>query len=459
MSVIIKNGTIVTASDMYKADVKIEGEVITSIEASITPEKGDQVIDAAGQYVFPGGVDIHTHLDHFGTPDNFESGTMAAVAGGITTVASFVEPEKDMGILDTFKDWKNRRAKPSYIDYALVPTVTGKFSESTLEEIPALKEEGVGGLKLFLAYGHILSDVEVYKIFKKAAEYGILCHIHGENGPVCDQMIAEAIAKGNTDPIYHGYSRITGLEAEATFRGIALAEAANAPVRVVHVSCKEAIDVIAQAQSKGAKVLAETCPHYLTRDISYLALPNFEGAKYVCAPPLREKEHQQHLWDAINANVITTVGSDHAPVCFEGEYSKQRGREAFNKIPNGCAGVEDIFSVVYHFGVHEKRISLQKFVEILCANPTKEMGLYPKKGCICIGSDADIVLLDPNKTRIITQAKQYGKTDFNSWEGTEVHGVITHVLSRGEEVVRNGEVIGKAGRGQYLNCNNSSIFK
>lgn len=458
MGVIIKNGTIVTASDIYKADLRIEGETIKGIEASIIPEEGDTVIDASNQYVFPGGVDIHTHLDHFGTPDSFESGTMAAVAGGITTVASFVEPEKDMGILDTFKDWKNRRAKPSYIDYALVPTITGKFSESTLEEIPALKDEGVGALKLFLAYSHILSDVDVYKILKKAAEYEILCNIHGENGPVLDQMIAEAIAKGNTEPIYHGYTRTTGLEAEATFRAIAIAEAANAPVRIVHVSCKEAIDVIAQAQGRGAKVLAETCPHYLALDISYLALPNFEGAKYVCAPPLREKEHQNHLWDAINANVITTVGSDHAPVCFEGEYSKQRGREAFNKIPNGCAGVEDIFSVIYHFGVHEKRISLQKFVEILCTNPTKEFGLYPKKGCLSIGSDADIVLLDPNQSRTITQAKQYGKTDFNSFEGIEVHGVITHVLSRGTVVAKDGKVIGKAGHGQYLNCKNSSIF-
>lgn len=461
MGLIIKNGTIVTTADIYKADIRIEGEIITAIGASLDPLEGDQVIEAEGQYVFPGGVDIHTHLDHFGTPDGFESGTMAAAAGGITTVASFVEPDKDLSLMENFIDWKNRRAKASYIDYALVPTINGSYSASVLEDLPALVEEGVGAIKVFMAYrgaNLIVSDVDLYKILKKAGECGVISNLHCENGDVIDQIVAESVAQGNTEPINHGYTRIPGLEAEATFRAIAIAEAAGSPVRVVHVSCTEAIEVIAQAKRRGAKVLAETCPHYLTRDISYLGLPNFEGAKYVCAPPLREKWHQQNLWNQINANVITTVGSDHAPVCFEGEYSKQRGRDVWNKIPNGCPGVEDIFSIIYHFGVHEKRISLQKFVEILCTNPTKEFGLYPKKGTICIGSDADIVVLDPNRSRVITQAKQYGKTDFNSYESTTVHGVITRVLSRGKEIAKDGEVVGEAGHGQYLHCNKSSIF-
>lgn len=455
MNTIIRNGTIVSASEIYKADLKIEQGIVTEIGASIVPEEGDRVIDADGQYVFPGGIDIHTHLDHFGTPDDFESGTMSAAAGGITTVASFVEPVKGMGLLENFRDWRDRRAKLSYVDYALVPTINGQYYESVLEDLPTLVNEGVSALKIFMAYrgiGLIMSDVELYKILKKSAEYGVICNVHCENGDVIDQIVAESVAKGNTLPINHGYTRTPGMEAEATFRVISIAKEAGAPVRVVHVSCTEATEVLEQAQKRGAMVLAETCPHYLTRDISYLGLENFEGAKYVCSPPLREKWHQDALWKGINSGIFTTIGSDHAPVCFEGEYSKQLGRDVWSKIPNGCPGVEDIFSVIYHYGVHEKRITLQKFVEVLCANPAKEFGL-PNKGSISIGSDADIVILDPNKSRIITRAKQYGKTDFNAYEGTEVQGVITHVLSRGTEIVTNGKVIGEAGYGKYLHCN------
>lgn len=455
MRKIIKNGVIVSPSDIYKADILIENGKISMISNEITPNVDDDVIDANGQYVFPGGVDVHTHFDFIGTADDFESGSRAAAAGGITTVVNFVEPEKDLDLVENFRDWKNRRTKNACIDYALQPIINADYYDRLLEDLPVLVNEGVAIIKMFMSYrkaGLIVDDVQLYKVLKKAGELGVLTNVHCENGDVIDQIVEESVAAGNTLPVNHGYTRLPILEAEATFRAISIAQAANAPVRVVHVSCTEAKDVIELAQKRGVNVLAETCPHYLARDISYFNQPNFEGAKYVCAPPLREKWHQDALWEGLNSGVITTIGSDHSPVNFEGEYSKQLGRDVWAKIPNGIPGVEEMFSIIYHYGVHEKRISLQKFVEVLCANPAKEFGLYPKKGSINVGSDADIVIFDPNQTKTITKATQYHKTDYSVFEGEQVQGVITSVLSRGDVIVKDGTFIGKVGHGEYLNC-------
>ncbi|MGG3799624.1 dihydropyrimidinase [Metabacillus fastidiosus] len=456
MRKIIKNGTIVTHSNTYKADIVIENGIIVDIGANIYPAQDDKVLDADGQYVFPGGVDVHTHFDFWGTSDDFESGSKAAAVGGITTVVNFVEPEKDMNLLENFRDWRDRRTNKSCIDFALQPIINEDYYESVLKDLPTLIDEGIPAIKVFLAYrsaGLIVDDVKFYNILKKASEYGIITNVHCENGDVIDQIVADSVAEGNTLSINHGFTRLPVLEAEATFRTIAIAQAADAPIRIVHVTCNEAKEVIEFAQQRGANVLGETCPHYLTRDISYLGLPDFEGAKYVCAPPFRDKGHQTSLWEGLNSGVLTTIGSDHSPVNFEGEYSKQLGRDVWSKIPNGIPGVEEMFSMIYHYGVHEKRISLQKFVEVLCANPAKEFGLYPQKGCINVGSDADIVILDPNKSRTITQKNQYSKTDFNVYEGETVQGVITSVLSRGEEIVKDGLFTGKVGHGEYLKAN------
>lgn len=451
MSTIIKNGTIVTAADVYQADIEIDGGIISKISKEITPKAEDKVIDASGQYVFPGGIDSHVHFGHPDYADDFVSGTQAAAAGGITSVVSYVEPPlKGKSLLENFLEWK-KMAEQSVIDYGLHPIINAEYSEKILEELPALVEEGVTSIKLFMSargIGLLLSDLEIYKILKKAREYNVLATVHCENGDVIDEIVKENIAQGNTSPLYHGYSRPTYLEAEATNRVLAIAQAAGAPVRIAHVSCAEAMNEIEQAQKRGVIAFGETTPHYLTKDISTLALPFEESSKYICSPPLREKWHQDALWRGINTGVLTTMGSDHAPVPYAD--GKTKGRDNFSKIPNGGPGVEELFSIMYHFGVHEKRISLQKFVELTSTNTAKQMGLYPKKGNINVGGDADIVLLDPNKSRTISRNTQIHCCDYNAYEGTKVQGVITCVLSRGEEVVKDGMVNGKLGRGQYI---------
>jgi dihydropyrimidinase len=451
MSIIIQKGTIVTASDVYQADIRIDGEVISGIASKIVPAAEDKVIDANGQYVFPGGIDPHVHFGVPGYADDFVSGTRAAATGGITTIVNYVEPPADgKSLLENFRIWKEM-AKDSFIDYGLQPIINAEYSESVLGELPALVEEGATSIKLFMSargIGLLLSDVQIYKILKKARENGVLATVHCENGDVIDEIVKETLAKGNTAPIFHGYSRPTILEAEATHRVLAIAQAADAPIRIAHVSCAEAMAEIEQAQKRGVKAYGETTPHYLTKDISCLELPNFEGAKYVCSPPLREKWHQEVLWRGIVSGILTTMGSDHAPVPFEG--GKTLGRDSFAKIPNGGPGVEELFSIMYHFGVHEKRISLQKFVDVTSTSTAKQLGLYPQKGNINVGSDADLVILDPKQSRTISQATHYQKCDYNAYEGTEVQGVITHVLARGEEIVQDRAFSGKPGRGQYI---------
>jgi dihydropyrimidinase len=453
LKTIIQNGTIVTAADIYQADIMIEDGKITAISDRFIPEKDAHVIDASGQYIFPGGIDVHTHLawpfQSTGTADDFVSGTIAAAAGGITSIINFTNPKKGQTLLDNLQEWK-KKGESSLIDYGF-HTIISEYNDHVLEELPILAEqEGVTSIKLFMAYkGELMvDDREMYKIMKKAGEVGIITNVHAENGNIIDELVEESLSKGNTDPIFHAYTRPTITESEATGRALAIAEAANAPIYIVHVSCANALEQVEQAKKRGVQAFGETCPHYLALDESYLELPDFESGKYVCSPPLREKWNQEHLWKGISSGIISTVGSDHCPFQFEGQ--KTMGRDNFAKIPNGVPGIEDIFSIIYHYGVHEGRISLQKFVEIMSINPAKLFGLYPKKGSVAVGFDADIVIFNPNASRVITKEKQYQNVDYNLYEGTVVQGAITRVLSRGEEIVRDGYVIGEKGRGQYL---------
>ncbi|WP_423798034.1 dihydropyrimidinase [Neobacillus sp. SAB-20_R2A] len=452
MRTIIQNGTIVTSGGVFKADVEIQGESITSISQTVKPENGDRIIDASNQYIFPGGIDVHTHLawpfQSTGTADDFVSGTKAAAVGGITSIINFTNPKRGASLIDTQKEWIEK-GNQAVIDYGL-HAIINEYSDRVLEELPVLAEEyGVSSIKLFMAYkGEMMvNDLEMYKIMKKAGELGIITNVHAENGDVIDELVRQAIAEGKTAPIYHGYTRPTVLEAEATGRALAIAEAADAPVYIVHVSCADALKKVDEAKKRGVKAFAETCPQYLVLDISYLDLPNFEGAKYVCSPPLREKWNQDVLWNGISNGIISVIGSDHCPFRFEGQ--KTLGKDDFSKIPNGVPGLEDIFSLLYHFGVNEGRISLQKFVEIISTGPAELFGMS-KKGSISVGKDADIVILDPNRSRVITAETQYQNLDYNAYEGMKVQGLITNVLSRGELIVKDAIFIGEQGRGKYI---------
>jgi dihydropyrimidinase len=449
---VIKNGTIVTATDVFQADIRVKGERIVEIAEEILPSAGAEVIDASGQYVMPGGIDVHTHLawpfQSTGTADDFESGSKAAAVGGITSIINFTNPGKNQTLIENLHEWKGK-AKISAIDYGF-HSIINEYSDEMLEELPVLaNEEGVTSIKLFMAYkGELMvNDLEMYKIMKKAGELGIVTNVHAENGDIIDDMVAEAIAKGNTDPIYHAYTRPAELEAEATARALSIAEVANAPVYIVHVSCKEALEKVEMAKKRGVTAFAETCPQYLVLDESYLALPDFEGGKYVCSPPLRDKSNQEVLWSGLASGSLSTLGSDHCPFRFEGQ--KTMGRNNFSKIPNGVPGIEDLYSIAFHYGVQEGRISLQKFVDITSTAPAKLFGLYPNKGSIAVGFDADLVLVDPNRTRTISAETQYQNLDYNAYEGREIQGVITHVLSRGDVIAKEGKFTGQLGRGKY----------
>ena len=456
MRTIIQNGILVTSEELYQADILIEDGIIKEVAEKISFGSEDYVIDASNQYVMPGAIDVHAHLAVPGTVDDFESGTKAAAMGGITSIINFTSPIKGQPFLENLRDWK-KKAETSYIDYGF-HSIINECNEKVLEEIPILSnEEGVTSIKLFMAYKDdvMISDLDMYKLMKKAGESGMIVNVHAENGDIVDQLREEAISDGKKEPIHHAYTRPATLEAEATNRAIRIAEVADAPVYIVHVSCSEALEQVEMAKKRGNVVYGETCPHYLVLDESYLELPNFEGSKYVCSPPLRKIKDQNALWEGIAAGNISTIGSDHSSLMFEG--GKTKGVDDFTLIPNGLPSIEDIFHITYHFGVYEERISLKRFVDIVSTNPAKIFGMYPKKGTLAVGSDADIVIFDPNRSRVVSQKEQYQSTDYNIYEGMELQGSITHVLSRGEEIVKENSFLGQPSRGQFIYRNKFSI--
>lgn len=448
MSRIIQNGIIVTQGDTYKADLEIREGKIVSIANKITPASQDDVIDAEDQYVLPGGIDPHTHLAIENTLDDFESGTRAAAAGGITSIINFTDPQEGQSVIDNLNMWK-RKAEKSIIDYGF-HSIINKSDDNTLTELAKLPEEGVTSIKLFTAYRgkNMVEDMEIYKLMKAASSLGIVTNVHAENGDIIDEMIAEALEKGQTDPIYHARTRPSSMEAEATHRVLRIAETLDAPIYIVHVTCEEALNQVVNAKKRGVYAYAETCPHYLILDESYLEKPNSEAVKYICSPPLRTKNDQEKLWEGIMNHSVSTIGSDHASHPYKN--GKILGKNDFTKAPNGLPGIESSIPLLFHYGVQEKRISLQKLVEITSANPAKIFGMYPKKGSIMVGSDADIVILDPSRSKLITQQEQHQSTEYNIYEGIETKGAITHVLSRGEVIVKHNEILGGTGRGEFI---------
>jgi len=444
---------VITAADDYVGDVYVEGERITLIGESLDVQ-ADKVIDATGKYVLPGAVDPHTHLDmpFVGTVtvDDVESGQTAAAFGGTTCHVDFVIQPQGSTFSAALDDWKSKADGKQVIDMGYHMAVTDLKEGGTLEELASLPDEGVTSYKLFMAYkGALMVDDEtLFRTMQVAAETGALVMVHAENGDAIDVLVKEALAAGHTEPKYHALTRPPETEGEATNRAIQLARVASSPLYVVHVSCAEAVEPIAIAREKGWDVWGETCTQYFFVDYTFLERPDFEGAKYVYTPPPRDKANQDVLWNAVRTDVLSVVSTDHCAFLWDGQ--KTMGKDDFSKIPNGGPGLENRLQMIHEFGVRAGRVSLNRMVELLATAPAKLFGLYPRKGTIAVGSDADIVVFDPEKKVTISAATQHSKSDYNLYEGTEVTGSPEVVLLRGNMLVENDELIASPGVGQFV---------
>src|SRR5438477_364263 len=400
MTTLIQHGTIVTAGRTYGGDILIEGETIKDIAPALPAENAGRVIDAQGMLILPGGIDVHTHLDMpFGgttSSDDFETGTRAAAFGGTTTLVDFAIQYKGQSLRTAFDTWMSKASQRAVCDYSFHCIVTD-LGGTQLDEMNALVREGVTSFKLFMAYPGVfmLDDASIFKALQTTAKNGGLVCMHAENGSAIDVIVQQALAEGKKAPKYHALTRPTTAEAEATARAIALAEMAGAPVYIVHLSCNDALEKVREARDRGLPVYAETCPQYLYLSIDDMDKPGFEGAKYVFTPPLREKWHQDKLWNGLRQDHLQVVSTDHCPFCFKEQ--KELGKDDFTKIPNGGPGIEHRMSLIYSGGVAQGRFSMNRFVELVSTTPAKLFGLYPRKGTIAVGSDADLVIFDPHR--------------------------------------------------------------
>lgn len=453
MKKLVKNGTVVTAADVQRADIAIEDGVVTAIGQGL-PESGAEVIDAEGCYVFPGGIDPHTHLDMpFGgtvTIDDFESGTIGFAAGGTTTIIDFCMHETGKSLEHSLNVWHEKARGKAVIDYGFHMMV-GDLRDEILDEIPVLvNKHGVSSFKVFMAYKNTLQaeDKTLFRVLQRAKDARALVQVHAENGDVIDALVEDALAAGNVEPKYHALTRPPEAEGEATGRAIELARLAGAPLYIVHVTCRQAVEKISEARRRGQLVFGETCEQYLVCDETDYERPGFEGAKYVMSPPIREKSHQKALWNGLFNGDLMVLGSDQCSFNFEGQ--KDLGKNDFSKIPNGGPSGEERMGILYEYGVVQGRISLPKFVDLTSTTAAKLFGLFPKKGTLAAGSDADMVIWDPNVERTISAKTQHLKCDYSLFEGFKVHGKARDVLVRGEYVFKNNEFVGKPGTGQYV---------
>ena len=452
MRTLIKGGTIVTAVDRYDGDVLVEEEKIALIGRSIDVA-ADKVIDAAGKYVLPGGVDVHTHLDMpFGgttSADDFHSGTVAAAFGGTTSIVDFAIQYKGQTLHHAWETWMKKAEGKAVIDYGFHMIMTD-LNDHVEAEMDALVKQGVTSFKLFMAYRGVfmLDDASIFKALLRSGQNGATICMHAENGDVIDVLVQRALAAGHTAPKYHALTRPPRAEAEATHRAIALAEIADVPIYIVHLSAAEALDMVTEARDRGLPAYAETCPQYLFLSFDNYEEPDFGGAKYVMSPPLRERAKQDQLWRGLAFNDLQCVSTDHCPFCLKEQ--KELGRHDFSKIPNGAPGIETRMSLVYDGGVRTGRISLNRFVELTSTAPAKIFGLFPRKGTIAPGSDADIVIFDPNRTITLSARTLHMNVDYNPYEGRQVTGATDTVLSRGRLVIENGQLAARGGSGSFL---------
>ena len=450
---IIRNGSVVTATDTYVADVGITNGKVAAIGVNLPIQNAVEILDASNRLVMPGGIDVHTHLDMpFGgttSADDFETGTRAAAFGGTTTLIDFAIQYKGQPLRQAFDTWMSKASSKAVCDYAFHCIVTD-VSGGQLGEMNDLVREGVTSFKLFMAYPGVfmLDDGSIFKALQTTAKYGGLVCMHAENGSAIDVIVQQALAEGKKAPKYHALTRPTTAEAEATARAIALAEMAGAPIYIVHLSCNDALEKVREARDRGLPVYAETCPQYLYLSIENFDAPGFEGAKYVFTPPLREKWHQEKLWNGLKCDHLQVVSTDHCPFCFKEQ--KELGRDDFTKIPNGGPGVEHRMSLIYSGGVASGRFSANRFVELVSTTPAKLFGLYPRKGTIAVGSDADLVIFDPKRKYTISAKTHHMRVDYSMFEGIQVTGMPDAVLSRGKVVVRQDKFLGRAGQGEFL---------
>ncbi len=470
MTTLIKNGTLITASETFEADILIEGEKIARIGLDLEPGAAN-VVDASGKFVTPGGVDPHTHFDlpMFDTvsSDDHYTGHKAAAFGGTTTVIDFAVQE-EKGFRYSMDRWMEKAQKAA-IDYSFHMNLT-RFDESVAKEIPSLREMGVTTLKVFTAYnGRLrLDDGSIFKALRIAGENGMLVMAHCENGDVIDTLIPEALAAGHTSPEWHARTRPAPGAVEATLRIAAMSETADAPVYIVHMNAGGEVDMLKYARERGVKVMGETCPQYLFFTVDHLRRP--DGAKWVCSPPMRTEKDNARLWEGLREGILQTVGTDHCPFFYDGTKpilydgqkvaipGKELGKDDFTKIPNGLPAVGDRLPILWTYGVRAGRISANQFVALTAANPAKIFGLYPRKGALLPGSDADIVIWDAEKRVQYGAAHSHHRTDYNLFEGWEVVGMPEKVFLRGKLIVDGETWLGKRGQGQFLRRNPGEIL-
>ena len=478
---LIKGGTVVTATEIMEAEVLIEDGVVVALYgrggsgvantlATAAVELGaETTIDATGKYVFPGGVDVHTHMElPFGgtfASDNFESGTRAAAWGGTTTIIDFAVQTIGESMVAGYEEWMAKADGNCAIDYGF-HMIVSDVNEATLKEMDVLMGEGVTSFKLFMAYPGVLysTDGQIFMAMQKAAENGGMIMMHAENGIVIDVLREQALARGETDPIYHSTTRPPVTEAEATHRAIAYAELAGSPLYIVHMSAKEAVAEVAAARDRGLNVFGETCPQYLYLGWNNLKEPGFEGAKFVCSTPVRnwDEGHQAAMWQGLQTNDLQVVSTDHCPFCMNDHpvlgVQKRLGEGDFTKIPNGLPGVEERMQLLYHGAVAEGNLSLNRYVEVTATTPAKMFGLYPKKGTIAVGSDADIIVVDPEAKRTMSVEHNHMDVDYSCYEGKEIEGAIDVVIAKGKVLIQDGEYLGSPGDGAYLSRDTSQYL-
>jgi dihydropyrimidinase len=464
MSILIKNGTLVTATETLQADILVEGEKISRVGPGLIAPQAE-VMDATGKLIMPGGVDPHTHFDlpMFGTvsSDDHYTGHKAAAMGGTTTVIDFV-PQEPTPLLANVAAWHARADPKAAVDFGFHMNIT-RYSPQVLEEIPLLLGEGISSLKVFTAYNNRLRllDGEIFQVMRVARQHGLLTMIHAENGDVIDILIAEALAAGHTSPEWHAHTRPAWGAIEADLRGAALAQqAGGAPLYIVHMNAGGEVDQLQYARQNGLPVMGETCPQYLFFTIDHLKRP--DGAKWVCSPPMRTAADNERLWQGLAEGILQTIGTDHCPFFFDGSRpilyegvpvaipGKELGKDDFTKIPNGLPCVGDRLAILWTYGVRAGRISPNQFVALNSTNPARIFGLYPRKGTLQPGADADILIWDPEKRLTYGTAHAAHRTDYNLFEGWELTGFIDKVLLRGQLIVDGPHWLGKAGMGQFL---------